>query len=210
MNTRSDIPFRPHVSGRSRVVSILKLVLPLAALALLSSIFLLASPVDPERAIRTAEIDVEERARDPRLTQARFAGVTRDGSALLIETETARTDPLGTLRFQVTGLSLHIDNPDGGTLRAYAGSGIIDRGAGRFDMAGPVMLDVSPGYRLEGEQVSGLLDQTLVESDRPVRGTAPAGEIEAGNLRLERGPPPDGGNRLVFGGGVRLIYQPHP
>lgn len=202
--------FRPYSPAYSRAVTVLKVVLPLMALVLLSSIFLLASPVDPGRAIESAEIDVEERARDPRLTQARFAGVTRDGNALRIETETTRTDPLGRLRFQVTGLELSLDHSDGSTLRARAREGIIDRAAGRFNMAGPVQIETSPGYRLEAEQLYGLLDQTLIASDLPVHGTAPAGEIEAGNLRFERMHGGNSGNRLVFGGGVRLIYHPQP
>ncbi len=190
------------------MVAILKVALPLAALALLSSVFLLASPVDPEDAIRTAEIDVEERARDPRLTSARFAGVTQDGSALRIETRTARSDPQAVLRFQVTGLELHLDPPDSDPVLARADSGVIDRGAGWFWMSGPVSLQAGAGYRLESTHVEGALDRTLIIMDQPVSGTAPAGRIEAGNLRLERTPSPDSRNRLVFGGGVRLIYQP--
>ncbi len=214
--------YLPRGPGYSRLVVVLKVVLPLAALAALSSVFLLASPVDPERALRSAEIDAEDRARDPRLTGARFVGVTRQGSALRIDTETARSDPEGRLRFQVTGLALQLDDPEGGSLSASAQSGVIDRGAGRFDMAGPVEIDASPGYRLQAETLSGLLDQTLVYSNRPVQGDAPAGRIEAGSMRLTRMPGPQtgpdaapgpdevAGNRLVFGGGVRLIYHPQP
>ena len=50
----------------SRLVGWLKVVLPLAALAILSTLFLLADLIDPTAAIPYAEVDVEDLARDPR------------------------------------------------------------------------------------------------------------------------------------------------
>ena len=194
----------------SRLVMILKLALPLTALALMSSVFLLASPVDPERAIPLAEIDVADRARDPRLTGARFAGVTDDGSALRIETRTARSDPQAMLRFHATGLELHLDRIDGGSVFARADEGMIDRDSGYFSMRGGIELVADPGYRLRSEQIRGALDQTWINMPETVDGMAPAGEIRAGTLTIERAPVPSAGNRLVFGGGVRLMYQPEP
>ena len=41
-----------------------------------------------------------------------------------------------------------------------------------------------------------------------ITGSAPAGEITAGNLLLRADSGEDAGYTLVFGGGVRLIYQP--
>ncbi|MCC5969502.1 MAG: hypothetical protein JJU15_06100 [Pararhodobacter sp.] len=185
-----------------------KLVLPLSALVLLSMVFLLARPVDPSRGIQMAEIDVEERARDPRISGARFAGVTDDGAALRIEAETARTDPHAMLRFDVTGLALYLDGPDGETVLARSASGSIDRGEGVFSMDGMVELAASPGYRLQTERVTGLLDTTRVEVSGTLSGTAPAGEFFAGNLLITANTPPAAGYKLVFGSGVRLIYLP--
>lgn len=201
---------RAYSPRRSRLVGVLKLVLPLTALALMSSVFLLASPVDPERAIPLAEIDVADRARDPRLTGARFAGVTEDGTALRIETRTARSDPLATLRFHATGLELHLDRANGSRVVVRADEGMIDRDSGHFSMQGNIELIADPGYRLHTEQIRGALDRTWVNLPEAVEGQAPAGEISAGALTIERASSPSGGNRLVFSGGVRLIYQPQP
>lgn len=198
----------PNAKRYSRMIGLLKLVLPLSALVLMSMVFLLARPVDPTRAIEMAEIDVEERARDPRISGARFAGVTDDGAALRIVTETVRTDPLAMLRFQVTGLELYLDGPRGETLQARADSGAIDRGAGVFSMEGGVEVSASPGYRLETGRVTGLLDSTRIEVPGKLSGQAPAGEITAGNLLVAAVLPGNSAYKLVFGGGVRLIYRP--
>ncbi len=200
------IAFTPQ--GHSRLIVVLKTVLPLTALVLLSMVFLLARPVDPNRAIELAEIDVEERARDPRISGARFAGVTEDGTALRLVTETARSDPDATLRFAVTGLELQLDGARGEVVRVRSDSGSIDRGEGSFEMSGGVEIVAEPGYRLHAEHVAGALDTTRIEVPAPLTGQAPAGELRAGNLLVRAVFGGERGYVLVFGGGVRLIYQP--
>jgi Uncharacterized protein conserved in bacteria len=189
-------------------VGILKVVLPLTALILLSLVFLLARTVDPSQAITNAEIDVEDRARDPRLSGARFAGVTEDGAALTIVAETARSDPGATMRLDVTGLDLRLEGEDGETLHATAERGIIDRGRGTFEMDGGLDLRVSPGYSLTTERIAGLLDTTRVRAPGAVSGTAPAGTLSAGNMEMRTDSGDRTGYLLVFGGGVRLNYLP--
>ena len=189
-------------------MGLLKVVLPITALVLLSLVFLLARTVDPRAAISNAEIDVEERARDPRLSGARFAGVTEDGAALTIVAETARSDVTATMRLDVTGLDLRLEGAEGETLQASASSGTIDRGRGRFSLDGGLDFSVSPGYRLTTQTLTGLLDSTQVSAPGTVTGMAPAGEITAGSMELCVNPEGGTGYLLVFASGVRLNYQP--
>jgi lipopolysaccharide export system protein LptC len=74
----------------SRVVGWLKVALPLAALAILSTLFLLSDRIDPEDALPYAEVDVEELAREPRMTAPTYAGMTTDGAALSLTAVEAR------------------------------------------------------------------------------------------------------------------------
>ena len=74
----------------SQVVGVLKVVLPLLALGLLSTLFLFSHKIDPEDAIPYAEIDVGDRLRDPKMTDAGFASVTEDGAALTIKATEAK------------------------------------------------------------------------------------------------------------------------
>jgi lipopolysaccharide export system protein LptC len=202
----TDTGFRQ--AGYSRAIGIVKIVLPLTALVLMSLVFLLARTIDPTRAIRMAEIDVEDRARDPRLSGARFAGVTEDGAALTIQTETARTDPAAILRLEVTGLDLLLEGQESGTIAARADTGTIDRGTGRFLMTGGLTIEATPGYRLTTDRLVGLLDATRISAPGPVTGQAPAGEISAGTMMFRADSTDGAGYVLVFGGGVRLLYSP--
>lgn len=199
---------RAYAERHSRLVGVLRVTLPLAALVLLSLVFLLASQIDPTRAIPLAEIDVTDRARDPRISGASFAGVTEDGAALRIVTQTARTDPLAMLRFEVTGLELHLDGPGGEAVFASAQTGSVDRRLGWFDMRGGVQVTATPGYAVQSERIAGALDITRIEIPMPVSGSAPAGQITAGNLSITAVSRDSQGYMLVFGGGVRLLYHP--
>ncbi len=192
----------------SRLVRVLKVALPITALALLSMVFLLAETVDPARAIPLAEIDVEERARDPRVSGASFAGVTDDGAALRITAETARTDPGAVLRLEATGLTLALEGVSGGLVTGRADHGVIDRGNGSFEMRGAIEITATPGYRVESDRITGALDRTWLHAPGPVAGEAPAGELQAGALRVTQDPDRPDSQRLVFSGGVRLLYQP--
>ena len=77
---------------RSNVVAWLKIVLPLAALAAMSTLFLLSRTIDPADAIPYATVDVEDRIREPRMTAPTYSGVTSDGAALTLTADEARPD----------------------------------------------------------------------------------------------------------------------
>lgn len=193
---------------RSRVVQALRLILPLAALGLMSSIVLLAEPVDPSRALATAEIDVADRARDPRLSGARFTGVTEGGAALRIDAEVARSVAASTLRFEAQGLTLRLTGGAEGDLAARAEAGQIDHAEGRFGMQGAVRIDQAPDTVLRASALEGLLDRTWLQAEGPVSGLLQGADIAAGHLTVTDDPARPGSLRLVFSQGVRLLYQP--
>ena len=63
------------LTRHTKVVRAARVVLPLLALALLSSLFLLTQTPNPDAAIPYAEADVQLLAREQRLTAPRFAGM---------------------------------------------------------------------------------------------------------------------------------------
>lgn len=191
----------------SRSIVVLKLVLPLGALGLLSSLFLVARDIDPSRAITNAPVDVAELAREPRITGANYAGVTDDGAALTIAAATARADPDATLRLTLTDLRATLETPDGAVTRITAGVGVLDRGAGRVEWRDDVQVTAAQGYALRAAQLSGLLDDTRLWSDQPVVVQGPAGEITAGKFALELAPGGAGTYVMLFSGGVTLLYH---
>ncbi len=57
----------------SRVVAWLKVLLPVIALVLLSTMFLISRTIDPSRAIPFANVDVEGMVRDQRISAPAFS-----------------------------------------------------------------------------------------------------------------------------------------
>ena len=196
-----------RVDRHTRVVGWLKVVLPLTALAILSTLFLVARRIDPEAALPYAEVDVEVLAREPRMTAPTYAGTTEDGSALTLSADEARPASEGSPA-QAAGLRLDLATPDGGRTELLAADARMDDTAREVVLSGGVALTTSTGYRLETAEIAAKLDRTGLESRAPVRATGPAGEITADGMSLSQDNRTPGDYVLVFKGSVRLVYQP--
>ncbi|MCU0902338.1 MAG: hypothetical protein MUE83_00505 [Tabrizicola sp.] len=196
-----------QADAHTRVVGWLKVALPLAALAILSTLFLVARRIDPEAALPYAEVDVEDLAREPRMTAPTYAGMTSDGAALTLSAEEARPASEAAPA-SAAGLRLALDTPDGAKTELRAGSAVMDPAAHEVILSGGVVLETSSGYRLETAEVAARLDRTGLESRAPVTATGPAGDIRADAMVLRQDPQTPGAYVLVFNGAVRLVYQP--
>ena len=191
----------------TRVVGWLKVVLPLAALAILSTLFLVARRIDPEDALPYAEVDVEDLAREPRMTAPTYAGTTEDGAALTLSADEARPAAEGQAA-RAAGLRLDLATPDGGRTELLAAEARMDDSSRQVVLSGGVTVTTSTGYRLETAEIEAKLDRTGLESRSAVVATGPAGEIRADGMSLSQDNRTPGSYVLVFKGGVRLVYQP--
>ncbi|MFN3577000.1 MAG: LPS export ABC transporter periplasmic protein LptC [Tabrizicola sp.] len=191
----------------TRVVGWLKVVLPLAALAILSTLFLVARRIDPEAALPYAEVDVRGLAREPRMTAPTYAGTTSDGAALTLRADEARPAAEAT-EAAASELLLELVTPDGARTELAASRAQMDRGAQQVVLSGGVIVTTSSGYRLETEELLARLDRTGLESRAPVTATGPAGDIRADGMVLHQDSRTPGAYVLVFNGGVRLVYRP--
>lgn len=191
----------------TRLVGWLKVALPLVALAILSTLFLLSERIDPDAALPYAEVDVEDRAREPRMTAPTYAGTTSDGAALTLSAEEARPAAEGAPA-SAEGLRLDLSTPDGAVTELRAGNAVMDDARREIVLSGGVTVTTSSGYRLETAEVAARLDRSGLESRAPVTATGPVGELQAGGMRLGEDSRTPGAYLLVFNKGVRLVYRP--
>jgi len=196
-----------RVDRHTRLVGWLKVALPLTALAILSTLFLVARRIDPEAALPYAEVDVEDLAREPRMTAPTYAGTTEDGAALTLSASEARPEADGAPA-KAAGLRLELATPDGGRMDLLAAEAVMEDAARQLLLSGGVTLTTSSGYRLETAEVAAKLDRTGLESRTPVLATGPAGEIRADGMSLRQDNLTPGAYVLAFKGNVRLVYQP--
>jgi len=192
----------------SRVVAWLKVLLPVIALVLLSTMFLISRTIDPSRAIPFANVDVEGMVRDQRISSPAFSGVTKDGAALSITAETARPLPDNADGMSAETLKARIETPDGARVDIEAAHAVVDGAASVLTLSGGVVVTTSTDYRIEAAGLVTKMDRAEMESEGAVQATGPLGTLDAGQASIA---PADGDAStylLVFKDGVKLIYVP--
>ena len=190
----------------TRLVGWLKVALPLAALAILSTLFLVARTIDPTDALPYAEVDVEARVREPRMTAPEYAGVTSDGGAITLTATEARPKDNGDTSASAVLATLMA--PDGGTTQLKAATARIDATADQVHLTGGVQAETSTGYLIMADAMVVELDRSGLHSEGSVVATGPPGKLSAQTMALEADPAAKGSYLLVFKTGVKLIYQP--
>ncbi len=192
----------------SRLVAWLKVLLPVLALVLLSTMFLISHSIDPSRALTYAKVDLDNLARTQQITGPRFSGVTEDGAAISFSAATAQPDPNDPSIYTATDLNAEIATPDGGEVSIHAARAVVNGSKNSLEMSGGVSLDTSTEYRIRAEGLRAAMDQTWARSIGPVTATGPGGEISAGQIDLVRQPGEEGKYLLVFKDGVKMVYVP--
>ena len=188
--------------NRTRTVRWLRVLLPLAALAILSTLFLFSRGGDSPSRIPYADVDAEAMARDPRLVAPEYAGVTDDGAQLTLRaTEAAPGQGGGSAR----DLRLDWQRPDGLRADVTAPQGGLADGAIRLD--GGVRMTTSTGWTLDAQSVEAATDRSRIAAEAGVKAEAPFGTLSAQRMELAPGADEDA-SILNFSGDVRLIYQP--
>ncbi|GGL55745.1 hypothetical protein [Wenxinia marina] len=189
--------------AHTRVVAAAKVALPLVALALLSTLFLFARTGGPDPDIRYS--DVEAIAREPRVTAPAFAGIGRNGAVISMRAGEMRPVDGDTQSFTATKLAAEMSMPDGRRFELSAETGAYDAATRTAQLTGLARVDTSDGYSMETAGLEADLGAGTLRSLGPLEVHAPFGELTAARMSVENA---EGGPRLMFSGGVRLIYRP--
>lgn len=188
----------------SRIIAGLKILLPLVALALLSTLFLLSRSREPLQDVPVVEA-LQGQTATERVTAPFYSGTTARGDALSLTAATVR--PLSEDVLVADALSARLRLSDGSEIRLSADTAELSDITKRALLKGNVQVDSSTGYVVTTDQLWSSVDQTEAESLGPVTGRGPAGRLEAGKMRVEASDF-DGSVQILFTDGVKLIYQP--
>lgn len=191
----------------SRMVAFLKVVLPILALAGLSTLFLVARVIDPAQNLPFADVDIEELARDHRISAPTFSGVTPSGAAFNLSAARAWPDPTEAGTLTGEDVRAQIDLPDGPTVRVEAGGAAIFNSEGAARLLDGVLLQTTDGYLMEAESLGMKFDDMRLWSDQPVAVTGPGLTLDAGRFELRGNGTKQSPYTLVFKGKVELLYE---
>lgn len=192
--------------NRTRAITWLKVLLPLVALGLLSTLFLLSRTADPELAIRYSELDVTELSKDQQVTGPAFAGITRDGASISVTAETVRPQAGDPQKLDAKTVAGRLELRAGTSADMTAPAAVIDTEADAARFLGGVTILSSDGYRLVTETLRAGLGETDILAESAVHAVGPLGTLDAGSMRITQNDA--GGYVAVFNGGVRLVYDP--
>lgn len=197
---------RPEV--HSRVVTILKLGLPLVALALVASVFLVQTDDRLGGSIAFSDADLAELGHGLSLRNSVFTGTTRSNDRFRFTAALVVPDAAPPKRAAITTLDGSLDLTDGPTVTLAADTGDLDIASQRLDISGNVRITSSDGYDLVADKATiDLVSGSFVAGD-DVRTTGPVGVITSGNLHVTPDASTGQARRFSFSNGVHVVYDP--
>ncbi len=189
----------------SRLVAWLKILLPLVALAILSSVVFFARDADDYRSIPFITEEGGTDTPPSGLKGPEYVGVTTDGAAITMRAREVRPVGGDTSVLDVGDITGTIASGDGRRLDAAAPEARIDLGRDRAEFRGQVRLATSDGFSFVADGFATRLDATEAETGA-LHGTAPFGRFDAGGMRYTA--PATDQSLLLFNNGVKLVYEP--
>ena len=194
------------MDGYSRIVAFLKVLLPLAALALLSTLFLISRGNDTETAIPFAQQELQDRTRDQQVTAPFFSGTTAQGDEIMVTASLARPGA-GSAPAEATDLQARIRTAGGSELNLKSDTGRVRLDTDMASFLGNVEISSSAGLVVTTDELNTALSGIEGNSPGPVAGSGALGEFTAGSMqfssKFEGGP-----LHMLFNKGVKLIYTP--
>ncbi len=199
----------PHPRHRSqlrytRIVRLLRWLLPLCALALAA--FLLMWPtfniIELPDVIPISGLE-QPTAERSTMTNVRFLGTDSDGRPFTINAEKAWHDSETGERVFLEGVSGSIAVGEGEWTSLQAESGYFEQKSQVLTLESSVRVSSSSGYRLDSERVLIDLEKGMARSDAMVKGTGPSGDLEAEGFEVT-----DHGGKFTFSGDVEILLNP--
>ena len=192
----------------SRTIALLKVLLPLAALALLSTLFLVSRAMDPDTAIPFAEKEIQDRLRDQQITGPFFSGSTADGDQMSFSAGKLVTlqGRMGANRAE--DITASLKTAAGATFQLVADVAELDISANTAELSGAVSMVTSTGYRINTERLTARISELDVTAPGAVAASGPIGTLTSGNMRVFS-PKQGKTTQMIFSGGVKLVYTPN-
>lgn len=191
----------------SGFVTFAKIVLPLAAIGLLASLFLLAGGPEETERIPYSDVELEEIISGQRLASPNYQSVLADGAALSIVAERGLPDQEVKGRIRADEIVARLTGLDGIRTLLTAPHGIYDEQTQIAAATGGVRIRRSDGYVATTPGIRTQIDGKAAETLGRLIVEGPGVYLEAGSARLTQGDAGSGSEVLVFSGGIKLIYD---
>ena len=199
---------RPRDPGvYSRWVGILKIGLPLIAVGLLSTVFLVQREDTFEGGLVFTKVDLATLGDGLTISNPRFSGLTDAGDTFTLSAARAVPDSSRPKIVEMTDISADYSQSGGMSVTATAAQGVALMVEQTLELAGGLTALTNTDYEFNAE--GGLFDlrSGAFESAGQVRIIGPGQQLIAGKMRVTT--PDNGDNQIfLFENGVRMTYDP--
>ena len=195
----------PPRARSSRVIGLLRYLLPAIALCLIALVVLwpqliggaggLIAPIFANAEIDGADVML--------MHNPRYVGRTRDAEPYELTAASAYVDPEKPSLIHLEQLAAELTPASRRDLRLVALTGLYNRAADKLDLDGDIALTTSDGYRVETQRARINLQAGRVVGNQPVEGWGPTGTLSADRFEIR-----DGGQLLRFEGRVKVTLPP--
>lgn len=196
-----------RIDRHTRLVAWAKIIMPIVALGILSTLFLLSRSIDPIATIPFSEADLEQRTQSQQISEPELFGVTPRGDLISLKADFARQDAENPDQIEAEGVVSQIKLVSGAQVDLSASRATHNAASNTFQLIGNVAAQTSTGYRFEAHSITVSLKALSARSDQPVKGTGPEGAITAGEMSIEI-PEGEKDAHILLKSGVKLIYTP--
>jgi lipopolysaccharide export system protein LptC len=200
------------LGGHTRLISTLKIALPLLAIVLLGTVFLVTSPDDFRGPVLNfSEADRRALGQGMNILDANISGATAAGDTYAFRARKMYSASASSTEVNAETLSGTIQQVGGRLIDMAGPRAIFDLEAQTFTLTGGAKLGTSDGYVAETPGLRGDLRAGLIESQGAITAQGPAGQISAGAMRLMFSQENPAENAVIwFGNGVKLTFVPEP
>lgn len=193
----------------SRVVAWMKILLPLVALGLLSTIFLFSKKSDPTEDLPIRTRAILEEKESEQASNATYSATMDDGALLTLRAAMTRPDPDAADGLVASDFAAQMDMTDGSRINLSSPDAALNNEANTATLRGGVRIISSTGYTIETDTLTAATNRIAAESEGVVTATAPEGTLTAGRMVITDQAESGGDDvQLLFTDGVKMIYEP--
>ena len=194
---------RVDAASYSRVVRLLKITLPLTALAIFLTVIIYSVIQKPD-GIWTIKLD-ENRLEEGKIIMSapRFVGSDEEGQTFEVTAVRAFQDTTFTERVALEEVVADVLLTSGLGVHIAAELGELDTKNELLALTGPIIMESSDGNKVFTNEVKVDLAQGELTGRQPIRAESPIGSITSDGFEVHRGD-----KRLRFVGNVRIRINP--
>ena len=187
----------------SRFVGWMKIILPVAALFIVSTVIVYSTLPNANSNISLNIEEIKEVGDDLEMTQPKLTFTDKKDRDYLVVADTAVQSQDNQDVWDLKDIDADLTPQNGGWIKLTSTSGILHSQKEELDLMGVVDVTSHDGYEFHAVTAKVDFGEGTVMSEDPVKGSGPGGAISADSFSMV-----EGGNLITFTGDVQLRVMP--